>query len=69
MAPSMAKTGKVAPQVEKLTIAHNEHTDMDMRSEGMSPKAKTPKAWQAKMESKPSRSMGATPPGWGKSRT
>ena len=41
--PSIAKSGKVAPQAEKPTTAQREHTLIDIRKDGISPKTKTPK--------------------------
>ena len=42
MTGDIAKTGKVAPQAEKLTTDQSEHTDMDILSEGTSEKANIP---------------------------
>ena len=60
---SMAKSGKVAPQMEKLTTPHSEQILIDIRSEGISPKAKMPQHWQANTLRMPSRMIGSAPPG------
>ena len=40
-------TGKVEPAIEMLSTAHNEEILIDMRNEGIRPKAKMPKPCDA----------------------
>ena len=40
--PSIANSGKVAPQAEKPTTPQREHILIDIRREGINPKTKTP---------------------------
>ena len=61
----MAKSGKVAPLVEKLIIAHSEQILIDMRREGIRPKAKMPNAWADSTASSPVKRLGTMPPGCG----
>ena len=49
--------------MEKLTTAQSEQILIDIRRDGISPKAKMPKHWQAKMLRMPSKTIGKAPPG------
>ena len=65
----MDETGNVAPQMEKLITPHSEQMLIDMRNDGVRPKANTPKLWHANTERRPKSKMGTAPPGWGKRKT
>ena len=55
--------------MEKLTTPQSEQMLIAMRSEGISPKTKMPKHWQANTLNKPNNMMGTTPPGCGNFKT
>jgi hypothetical protein len=55
--------------MEKLTTPHNEQILIDMRNEGISPKAKMPKHWQESTLRMPNRMIGSAPPGCGNCNT
>ena len=65
---SIEKAGKVAPQAEKPSTAHNEQILIDIRKDGISPKANAPNPCAASMVNTPSNSIIPMPPGWGKLR-
>jgi hypothetical protein len=58
----MAVTGKVEPMTEKLSAAHNEQILIDMRREGINPKANVPNPCPLITARKASRRILSIPP-------
>ena len=65
----MPITGNAEPAIEKLSTAQSEHTLIDIRNDGMSPKANIPNPCDDKTVANPSMAMRMMPPGWGKPST
>ena len=62
----MPATGNAEPHIEMPSTIHSELILIDMRSEGISPKAKMPKPIEAATCKRVSRTMLHTPPKCGK---
>ena len=68
MAGDMAVTGNVEPITEKLSAAHRLHILIDIRNDGVKPKAVSPKPCDANTVRKANAKILAKPAEWGKPR-